>query len=170
MVKPAGYAVRGSGTYVNPNNFAGFTEMVLPLALAYTVMGRFSATVKVLLGYSALVMMAGVVVSQSRGGLVAMAVTLAVFCVVLLFQADYWRRGALALGRWPWPGVVLMQQFGAVENRFGDGLIDRGRRAGLLLEAAERIFHQHLVVGRRAGEFPVSLPDDGSKYGAGEPR
>ena len=162
VFKPAGYALRGSGTYVNPNNFAGFAEMVLPLALAYTVMGRLSATVKVLLGYSALVMMAGVVVSQSRGGLTAMGLTLAVFCVVLLYQADYWKRGALALGALALAGLVLMQQFGAVENRFAGGLMDTGDGRVFYWKAAEQLFQRASVVGRRAGEFQVSLPDLGS--------
>jgi hypothetical protein len=98
MHKPPGYAMRGSGSFINPNNFAGFAEMILPLALTYTVMARLSPVAKVLMGYSGLVMMAGVVVSESRGGNVAMVATLTVFCVVLLFQRDYWRRGVVALG------------------------------------------------------------------------
>jgi O-antigen ligase len=169
VVKPAAYALRGSGTYVNPNNFAGFTEMVLPLALAYTVMGRFNATVKVLLGYSALVMMAGLVVSQSRGGLTAMGVTLAVFCVVLLYQADYWRRGALALGAVVLAWVVLMQQFGAVENRFGEGLIDKGDGRVFYWTTAERIFQEHLLWGAGPGSFRYLYPLSASKYAQGTP-
>jgi hypothetical protein len=43
----------GSGTFINPNHLAGFLGMTVPLALAYTVMSRFSATIKVLLAYSA---------------------------------------------------------------------------------------------------------------------
>jgi hypothetical protein len=139
VFKPAVYALRGSGTYVNPNNFAGFAEMVLPLALAYTVMGRLSATVKVLLGYSALVLMAGVAVSQSRGGLVAMGVALGVFCVVLLFQPDYWRYGALALGVLAAAWVVLTQVSGVAEDRFRGGLIDKGDGRVFYWKAAEQI-------------------------------
>jgi O-antigen ligase len=169
VIKPASYALRGSGTYVNPNSFAGLTEMVLPLALAYTALGRFSATAKVLLGYSALVMMAGLVVSQSRGGLTAMGVTLAVFCVVLLFQADYWRRGALALGALALAGVVLMQQFGAVEKRFGGSLIDKGDGRVFYWAAAKRIYHQHLWWGAGPGSFRYLYPVSASKYAQGTP-
>ena len=169
VLKPAGYAVRGSGTYVNPNNFAGFVEMVLPLALAYTVMGRWSATVKVLLGYSALVMLAGVVVSQSRGGVIAMGATLAVFCVVLLFQEDYWRRGALALGALALAGVVLMQQFGAVEKRFGEVLMDKNDGRNSYWMAAERIYHEHLWWGAGPGSFRYLYPMWASVYAQGKP-
>ncbi len=169
VLKPAGYAVRGSGTYVNPNNFAGFVEMVLPLALAYTVMGRCSATVKVLLGYSALVMLAGVVVSQSRGGVIAMGTTLAVFCVVLLFQQDYWRRGALALGALVLAAVVLMQQFGAVEKRFGDVLMDKNDGRYTYWMAAERIYHEHVWWGAGPGSFRYLYPMWASVYAQGTP-
>ena len=98
-----------------------------------------------------------------------MGITLAVFCVVLLYQADYWRRGALALGVLGLAGIVLMQQFGAVENRFGEGLTKTGRRAGLLLEGGGADFSRALVVGRRAGELQVSLPNVGGQVRAGDP-
>ena len=124
---------------------------------------------KVLLGYSALVMMAGLVVSQSRGGLTAMGVALAVFCVVLLFQADYWRRGALALGVLALAGVVLMQQFGAVENRFAGGLIDKGDGRVFYWTAAERIYHEHLWWGAGPGSFRYLYPLSASIYAQGNP-
>ena len=65
------YAGRASGTYISPNNFAGFLEMLLPLAMAYILVGRMKPVVRILLGYAALVMLAGMVVTFSRGGWVA---------------------------------------------------------------------------------------------------
>jgi O-antigen ligase len=170
VVKPAGYALRGSGTYISPDSFAGFVEMVLPLALAYTVMGRFNATVKVLLGYSALVMMAGVMVSQSRGGITAMGVSLAVFCVVLLFQPDYWRRGALALAILGAAVLVLAQQFGAVEDRFGGGLINKGDGRVFYWKAAERIFQEHTWWGAGPGSFRYLYPRSANVYAQAIPK
>jgi O-antigen ligase len=164
LFKPVGYVSRGSGTYINPNNFAGFVEMVLPLALAYTAMGRLSVTKKVVLGYCALVMMAGIVVSQSRGGLTAMGVTLAVFCVALLFQRDYWRRGALALGVLIVAGLVLMQQFGKVEQRFGGGLVDEGDGRVFYWRVAEDVFHEHLLWGAGPGSFRYLYPMSSSPW------
>jgi O-antigen ligase len=169
VFKPAAYAMRGSGTYVNPNSFAGFTEMVLPLALAYTVMGRFRATAKVLLGYSALAMMAGLVVSQSRGGLTAAGVTLAVFCLVLLYQADYWQRGALALGGLALAGLVLMTQFDSAENRLARGLIDKGDGRVFYWTVAARIYHEHLWWGAGPGSFRYLYPVSATVYGQGNP-
>jgi O-antigen ligase len=169
-LKPAAYVLRGSGTYKNPNSFAGFTEMVLPLALAYTVLSRFSATVQVLLGYSALVRMAGVMVSQSRGGIAAMVVSLAAFCVVLLFQPDYWWRGALALAVLGAAVLVLVQQFGAVEDRFGGGLIDKGDGRVFYWKAAERIFQEHPWWGAGPGSFQYLYPRVANVYAQAVPR
>ena len=50
---------RASGTYISPNNFAGFLGMLLPLATAYILVGRMKPVVRVLLGYAALVMAGG---------------------------------------------------------------------------------------------------------------
>lgn len=66
-----GYRGRGSGTYICPNHMAGLLEMILPLGLAYTLTGRFSATTKVFLGYASLMVFAGIAVSVSRGAWLA---------------------------------------------------------------------------------------------------
>ena len=168
VFKPDAYAARGSGTYVNPNNFAGFTELVLPLALAYTVMSRFKATGKVLMGYCALVMMAGLVVSQSRGGLISIGIALGVFCVVLLFQADYWWRGGLALVVLTLAGAVLMQQFGTVESRFTGSFLEGDGRA-FYWTAAERIFREHPWWGAGPGSFRYHYPLFASIYAQAVP-
>ena len=62
------YPGRASGTYISPNNLAGFLEMLLPLATAYVLAGRMKAVTRIFLGYAALVMAAGLTVTFSRGG------------------------------------------------------------------------------------------------------
>lgn len=81
--KPDQYLKRGTGTYICPNNLAGFLEMILPLGLAYVLAGRFKPTVKVFVAYAAIVMMAGIGISFSRGGWLAAGLSLLVFFVVL---------------------------------------------------------------------------------------
>src|SRR6185295_9505837 len=54
------YKGRASGTYISPNNLAGFLEMLLPLALTYTLMGRARPVTKVFLGYGFLAMVTGI--------------------------------------------------------------------------------------------------------------
>jgi O-antigen ligase len=84
---PALYKGRASGTYMSPNHLGGFLEMLLPLALAYTLVGRGQALTKVLLGYAALVIAAGIGVTLSRGSWVS-----AGFALVCLFGVLAWHR------------------------------------------------------------------------------
>ena len=83
------YLGRASGTYISPNNFAGFLEMLLPLAAACVLVGRMKPVVRILLGYSALVMLAGMVVTFSRGGWVAVVVALLVLLGTLIFHRNH---------------------------------------------------------------------------------
>jgi O-antigen ligase len=94
--KPAIYRGRGSGTYICPNHLAGFLEMVLPVALAYTITGRYKPLTKVFLGYAAVAILGGIGVTISRGGYVALGISLLVFFVVLLWNRDF-RIPALAV-------------------------------------------------------------------------
>lgn len=98
LYKPDGYRKRGSGTFINPNNLAGYLEMVLPLALTFTLIGRFEATSKIFLGYASLVIFAGIASTVSRGGWLATGVSLAVLYFWLFRQRDYWKRALAALG------------------------------------------------------------------------
>jgi O-antigen ligase len=77
------YLTRASGTYVNPNHLAGFLEMLLPLALAYTLVGRGRALRKVFLGYVALALVVGIGVSVSRGSWIATTGVLLLFFAIL---------------------------------------------------------------------------------------
>ncbi|MGA2787901.1 MAG: O-antigen ligase family protein, partial [Verrucomicrobiota bacterium] len=83
------YLGRASGTYISPNNFAGFLEMLLPLATAYVLVGRMKPVVRILLGYSILVMLAGMAVTFSRGGWVAVTVALLVLLGTLIFHRNH---------------------------------------------------------------------------------
>ena len=69
----AQYPGRGTGTYISPNDLAGFLEMLVPLAVAYVLAGRIGPVTRILLGYSAFVMAAGITVTFSRGGWAACA-------------------------------------------------------------------------------------------------
>jgi O-antigen ligase len=83
------YVGRASGTYISPNNFAGFLGMLLPLATAYILVGRMKPVVRILLGYATLAMLAGMTVTFSRGGWVAAALALLALLGLLVFHRNH---------------------------------------------------------------------------------
>ena len=95
--KPPGNRKRGSGTFVNPNHLAGYLEMVLPLALAFTLTGRFSHLMKVVLAYASLAIFAGLTVTFSRGGWIGAAVSLGALFYWTVRQREYWKRTLIVL-------------------------------------------------------------------------
>jgi O-antigen ligase len=80
------YRHRGTGTYISPNHLGGFLEMILPLALAFTLASRVKPVGKILAGYAALVILAGIVVTLSRGSWISTALSLLPFFAVLSFH------------------------------------------------------------------------------------
>ena len=91
------YPGRGSGTYISPNNLAGLLEMLLPLAVAYLLAGRMNAVLRILLGYAALIIGAGLAVTFSRGGWVAAAVGLLALLLTLAGHRHHRWRALLLL-------------------------------------------------------------------------
>jgi O-antigen ligase len=89
FVRPPVYAGRGSGTYICPNHLGGYLEMLLPLGVTYTVMGRFSPLQRILLGYASLVIFAGIAASVSRGTWIATGVSLLVLLGFLFRRQGY---------------------------------------------------------------------------------
>lgn len=83
------YPHRATGTYICPNHLAGLLEMLLPLGLAYAVTSRASHVWRIVVGYAALVTLAGIGVTVSRGAWAATAIALLLFFGVLLFQRRY---------------------------------------------------------------------------------
>jgi O-antigen ligase len=80
------YQTRASGTYINPNHLAGLLELLLPLALAFVMVGRGKPVGRILMGYAALMMLAGIGVSVSRGSWISTTLTLLVFFGLLAVQ------------------------------------------------------------------------------------
>src|SRR5215471_7586396 len=123
---PALYPGRGSGTYICPNHLGGFLEMLLPVALAYTLTGRLRSATKVFLGYAALVILGGIVVSLSRGSWLSTAVALALFFAILLLRR-YDRLPAAALLLFTvCLGAAILPKMSDLEKRL-DEAVERDR-------------------------------------------
>jgi O-antigen ligase len=70
---------RASGFFINPNHLAGFLEAALLLAISFLFWGGLKVLGRILLGYVALVCLAGLVLTGSRGGYLSTGAGLAVF-------------------------------------------------------------------------------------------
>ena len=99
------YPGRAAGTYINPNHFAGFLEMVLPLAVAFLMAGRIGVVTRVLLAYAILTILAGLAVTFSRGGWIAAAAGMSMVLGFLLCHQNHRLRALIV--------VVLLFVFGA---------------------------------------------------------
>ena len=89
LLRPEQYLQRGSGTFFNPNHLAGFLELILPLALSFTLMSRIGHAGRVLTGYAALVIFAGIGFTVSRGGWIATVLGVLLFFAVLASRRGY---------------------------------------------------------------------------------
>jgi len=91
------YIGRASGTYISPNNLSGLLAMLLPLALAYLLVGKVNIIARILLAYAALAMAAGLAVTFSRGGYIAAAAGLMLLLIILLGHGNHRWKAALLL-------------------------------------------------------------------------
>ncbi len=158
--KPAYYTRRGSGTFINPNNLAGFLEMIAPLGLAYVIMGRFSAVVKAVVGYATIAMLVGIAVTVSRGAMLATGSVMVLFCLALLYDRRYWKRALAALLVFAAGAIYCARDF-TIERRFlgamtGDGKVFDNRYH--YWDGAKEIFSRHVWWGAGPGHFPFEYP------------
>jgi O-antigen ligase len=163
FIRPEPYRNRGSGTYICPNHLAGFLEMLLPVGLAYTLTGRLPHLLRVFLGYSCLVLLAGVGVSVSRGGWLATVAALLLFFILLIQKRQY-RIPAL---------IVLLLLVGAVafayskaeparkrlENTFVLDSQDTIRIRVWLWRSTFRMWRDHFWLGVGPGHFDYRFPN-----------
>ena len=93
----APYPGRASGTYICPNHFAGFLELVLPLPLAFMLAGRVGVITRIVLAYAALTIAAGLAVTLSRGGWAAAAAGIFLLLGFLMCHRNHRLRAGLLL-------------------------------------------------------------------------
>ncbi len=158
--RPQEYVARGGGTFYNPNNFAGYLEMIAPLALAYTIMSRFGATIKVLMAYTVLAMLAGIAASVSRGGILSVAAGMVFLCILLLSQRDFVLPSLVTLTVLVVAGLIFYTQFDSMQRRFSSGIenakTDPSARVSYW-EAALKLYEKHPIWGVGPGHYDVEF-------------
>lgn len=153
---PVRFMGRASGTYISPNHLAGFLEMVLPLALTYTLVGRVRPVVKIFLGYAALAIIGGIAVAGSRGSWVACCLALIALFAVLIFQRAHRLRAGLLLlvliggGAWAVSQTSLFHS--RVNQTIVGGRVDLDVRL-VLWETALRMWRDHPWFGVGPGHY-----------------
>ncbi len=95
---------RASGFYIYPNHLAGLLEMLGMIALGLCCWGRVSSGVRILTGWCALMSIAGIALTGSRGGYLSTVVGLFFFVVFSLWLVRQLRPERL----WPMMAAVLI--------------------------------------------------------------
>src|SRR5215469_11600619 len=85
-VRPMQNEVYSFGPYVNRNHFAGFAELIIPVALVPLVLGKVRRERLFLVILFALVPIVALFLSASRGGIVSFAVQLVILFSLLLIR------------------------------------------------------------------------------------
>jgi len=141
---------RGSGTYICPNHLAGFLEMLLPLGMAYALVGRFKPLTRVLLGYASLAILSGIAVSVSRGGWISTLVALLLFFGVLMTNRAYRLPSVVLLVVLVGAGVYLVPKSEVFQTRarqlIADGQVRDDARFALW-QPALRVWHDNVLWG-----------------------
>jgi O-antigen ligase len=157
------------GPYVNRNHFAGFAEILIPVALVPLVLGKVRRERLFLVSLFALVPIIALLLSASRGGIVSFAVQLVILFSLLLVRrlhSKYMLAGGLlvlcAILAVSWIGVQQVLQ------RFSDYQaldVSIGKRASMRHDTW-RIFVDHPILGTGLGTLQMVFPPYETFYDA----
>jgi O-antigen ligase len=149
------------GPYANRNHFAGFAELILPLALVPLVLGRVRRERLLVVGLFAVLPVGALFLSASRGGIVSFAVELGVLAFVIV-----WRRSmgkslyaaaailVVALLMVSWLGVgQILQRFSSMQSLE----MTAGKRASMRRDTL-RIFLDRPLLGTGLGTLQIVFP------------
>jgi O-antigen ligase len=162
LVRPPQYNHRGSGTYICPDHLAGFLELLLPLALAGLLVSKARAVGRVFYAYIALVLLAGLGVSLSRGGYLATGLALLVMAGWLARYRDYRKPVLIAAGVIAVAAGLFFVQERHAQKRFQNILADNSAdnvriRPDIWVPAA-RMWLDHFWLGVGPAHFDLRFP------------
>ncbi|OGV43756.1 MAG: hypothetical protein A2X46_08670 [Lentisphaerae bacterium GWF2_57_35] len=86
LERPDVYEMRASGTYFCPNHFAALMEIVMPVALCLVFMRAADVPLRLLAGYSLIVLLPVMIITQSRSGWIGAVVGLGVASLLMALR------------------------------------------------------------------------------------
>jgi O-antigen ligase len=155
------------GPYVNRNHFAGFMELVIPIALVPLVMGKVRRERWFLVGLFAMLPMGALFLSASRGGIISFGVELATLVLLMVLQRRTGKH-ALAGGIVLLVAVLMVSWLGVkqVLERFSSLQtleVSVGKRASMRGDTW-RIFLDHPWTGTGLGTLQIVYPQYETLY------
>lgn len=157
------------GPYVNHNHYAGLMELLMPVSIGVALHDRVSGPKRMLAAFAGVMMAASIVLSLSRGGMVAMLAEV-LFLVMVVYGVNRgWRTTltlaaffVMTLGLLAWlNGAGVVDRIESVSTEWKSDLVaGRGARS----RDTFHMFLQRPVVGWGLGTFPSVYPQYRSFY------
>jgi O-antigen ligase len=144
------------GPFVNRNHYAGLMEMIIPFAVVGFLVPYTRKEKRVLMLFAATLAAASVVLSLSRGGVVALIVQMAFLACFLTFRAGN-KRAAIGVAALSVPLIALVAFLGSsrVMERFSS-LQDWMRMT--IYRDSLRMFADNWTTGTGLATFPTVYP------------
>ena len=155
------------GPYVNRNHFAGFAELIIPVALVPLVLGKVRRERLFLVGLFALGPIVALLLSTSRGGIISFVVQIVILFSLLLIRRTRSRHmvvGAFvvlsAVMAVSWIGVQqVLQRFSGFQT-----MEVTGSKRAAMREDTWRLFLDHPLIGTGLGTLEIVFPPYDSLY------
>jgi O-antigen ligase len=157
------------GPYVNRNHFAGFAELVIPVALVPLVLGKVRRERWLAVGLLALFPIGALFLSASRGGIISFAAELGALTLLLILRRTGGRHvlaGAVVLlcafMLVSWLGArQILERFASLQSLE----VSVGKRASMRADTWH-IFRQHPWTGTGLGTLQTVFPAYETLYDA----
>ena len=155
------------GPYVNRNHFAGFTELVIPVALVPLVLGKVRRERWFAVAIFALLPIGALFLSASRGGMLSFAAEIGVLALLMVLRRAGGRHvlagGVVLLLAFllvSWLGVrQILERFSSMQSLE----VTVGKRA-TMRQDAWHMFRDHPWTGTGLGTLPLVFPAYESLY------
>jgi O-antigen ligase len=149
------------GPYVNRNHFAGFAEMVIPVALVPLILGKVRRERWFVVGLMALFPLGALFLSASRGGIISLGAELGILALLVILRragGKHALAGAvvllLAVMLVSWLGArQILERFSSMQSLE----VTSGKRASMRVDTWH-IFREHPWTGTGLGTLQTVFP------------